>query len=109
MLNSNQNKAIELLAFKGLTQAEVAQELNIHRNTITNWKKDDEFFITLEKANKQNLKISSIIALRVMIGLLSSDNDDIRFKASKDILDRTYGKNDSISVNVSTRKLEDFL
>jgi len=107
MLNSTQTKAIELLAFKGLTQAEVAQELNIHRNTITNWKKNDEFFAELEKANKQNLKIASVIALRVMIGLLSSESEEIRFKAAKDIMDRSFQKKEGLKLEV-VKRLEDW-
>lgn len=107
MLSSIQSKAIELLTFKGLSQSEVAQELNIHRNTITNWKKNDEFFAELDRANRQNLKIASVIALRVMIGLLTSDNEEIRFKAAREIMDRSIDKKEGFKLEV-VKSLEDW-
>ncbi|MGG0555273.1 phBC6A51 family helix-turn-helix protein [Priestia aryabhattai] len=48
-LNENQYKAIELL-LQGKKNVEIAEELSIHRNTITNWLKDDLFQSELRKA-----------------------------------------------------------
>ncbi|WP_461673447.1 phBC6A51 family helix-turn-helix protein [Priestia megaterium] len=48
-LNENQYKAIGLL-LEGKKNVEIAEELGIHRNTVTNWTKEDLFQSELRKA-----------------------------------------------------------
>ena len=48
-LNENQYKAIGLL-LEGKKHVDIAEELGIHRNTVTNWTKDDLFQSELRKA-----------------------------------------------------------
>ena len=48
-LNENQYKAIGLL-LEGKKNIEIAEELGIHRNTVTNWLKEDSFQAELRKA-----------------------------------------------------------
>lgn len=48
-LNENQYKAIGLL-LEGKKHVEIAEELGVHRNTITNWTKEDLFQSELRKA-----------------------------------------------------------
>jgi len=48
-LNENQYKAIGLL-LQGKKNVEIAEELGIHRNTVTNWTKEDLFQSELRKA-----------------------------------------------------------
>jgi len=48
-LNENQYKAIGLL-LEGKKHVEIAEELGVHRNTITNWTKEDLFQNELRKA-----------------------------------------------------------
>lgn len=48
-LNENQYKAIELL-LQGKKNVEIAEELGIHRNTVTNWTKEEIFQSELRKA-----------------------------------------------------------
>jgi orotate phosphoribosyltransferase-like protein len=48
-LNENQYKAIGLL-LEGKKNVEIAEELQIHRNTVTNWLKEDLFQAELRKA-----------------------------------------------------------
>lgn len=48
-LNENQYKAIGLL-LEGKKNVEIAEELGIHRNTVTNWLKEDLFQAELRKA-----------------------------------------------------------
>ncbi|MEJ9310380.1 phBC6A51 family helix-turn-helix protein [Priestia megaterium] len=48
-LNENQYKAIGLL-LEGKKNQDIAEELGVHRNTITNWLKDDAFQAELRKA-----------------------------------------------------------
>ena len=109
MLNSKQFKASELLAFNHLTQEEVSQEIGVHKNSITNWKKNPEFLEELEKALRQNLKLTAIGALRVIVGLLNSPNEQIRLSAAKDILDRAGFKPGEYIEVKTQRRLEDIL
>lgn len=48
-LNENQYKAIELL-LQGKKNVDIAAELGVHRNTVTNWMKEDLFQSELRKA-----------------------------------------------------------
>ena len=104
-LSRNQIKAIELLAFKGLTQKEVATKLEIHENTITNWKKDDLFMKELDKANRQSIDAASSKAIGVMLGLLNAKSEMVRFNAAKDILDRAgYKPSDKLELENKTQE-----
>ena len=44
------------------------------------------------RALREDLKNGLRRAVEVMIGLLESEKDEIRFKASQDIMDRFFGK-----------------
>ena len=48
-LNENQYKAIGLL-LEGKKNVDIAAELGVHRNTVTNWMKEDLFQSELRKA-----------------------------------------------------------
>ncbi|MET1122763.1 phBC6A51 family helix-turn-helix protein [Priestia megaterium] len=48
-LNENQYKAIGLL-LEGKKHVDIAEELGVHRNTVSNWMKDDLFQSELRKA-----------------------------------------------------------
>ncbi|MEH7605249.1 phBC6A51 family helix-turn-helix protein [Priestia megaterium] len=48
-LNENQYKAIELL-LQGKKNVDIAAQLGVHRNTVTNWMKEDFFQSELRKA-----------------------------------------------------------
>ena len=109
MLNSKQIQAIVLLTCEHKTQAQAAQMLQIHRNTITNWKKNEEFVTELENAIRQSIKFASVTALRIMAGLLCSPNERLRFQVAKDILDRAGYKSIGSLVTQEKLKLEDLL
>ena len=38
-LTEDQQKVVEMLVFEGKTQLKIAEELGLHRNTITKWVK----------------------------------------------------------------------
>jgi len=48
-LNENQYKAIGLL-LEGKKHVDIAEELGVHRNTVSNWMKDDLFQSELRKS-----------------------------------------------------------
>ena len=49
MLSNQQIAAIELLADPSMTQKDVAAQIGVHQNSITNWKKNAEFQTELRK------------------------------------------------------------
>lgn len=49
MLSNQQLAAIELLADPSMTQKDVAAQIGVHQNSITNWKKNAEFQTELRK------------------------------------------------------------
>ena len=88
MLRPRQKKCIELLITGNLTQADVARELKITEQTICNWKKDPEFCAELERLTREKLRGMAPRAARVLGELLSSESDNVRLNAARDILDR---------------------
>ena len=56
LLTSKQNKAIALMVEKNLNQNEIAKELNVARQTISNWKRNTEFQEELLNAERNLLK-----------------------------------------------------
>lgn len=89
MLNKNQEKAVKMLATGRYLQKEIAKELNVTEQTVTNWKKDAEFVEAYTKEVSGNLKYLAHEAYNTMRKLLDADSENVRFSAAKDILDRT--------------------
>lgn len=104
-------QAIELLLTTNLTQGEIAKKVGVHFNTITNWKKDKDFIRMKKEAVDYNLQDISIEAFKTMKELLKSGDPNIRFRASKDLLDRAGYKpvdRTELSGNLNkTRPFED--
>ncbi|MGL5676832.1 MAG: phBC6A51 family helix-turn-helix protein [Cellulosilyticaceae bacterium] len=88
-LKPKQIKAIAMMVYEGKSQKEAADELKLHYNTITNWKKDPDFIEALNKEVRKGLDSASAQALKTMVGLLTCRSDIVKFNAAKDILDRT--------------------
>lgn len=88
MLSAKQVKCLNLLLLGEMTQVEIAKELQVSENTISNWKKNEEFATEFDRMMRQSINATCSRALRTMIGLLNSDSDSVRFQASKDLLDR---------------------
>jgi DNA-binding XRE family transcriptional regulator len=71
------------------TQKEIAQSLGICEKSIINWKSSEEFQNAYNSAVRKNLSYAAGKALKTQIELLDSKNDNVRYSAAKDILDRT--------------------
>lgn len=87
-LNSNHQKAIELLFEGSMKRREIAEELKITEQTLYNWLKDDDFSRAYDDHVKTIMSKSSGKALNTMLSLLSAKSEMVRFNASKDIMDR---------------------
>ncbi|MGC9588672.1 phBC6A51 family helix-turn-helix protein [Staphylococcus epidermidis] len=92
MLTSKQNKAIVLMVEKNLNQNEIARELNVARQTISNWKRNAEFQEELLNAERNLLKGLTGKAIKTMENLLTAKSELVRYNAASDILDRTGHK-----------------
>lgn len=95
-----QIQAVELLILSGKTQNEVAEILNVHRNTVSNWVHNKNFVAAMSKCdnerNKQTLRSirsKSPIALERLWNMAESTNDK---RVAKEIymyiVDRDLGK-----------------
>lgn len=83
-LKPKQLKLIEIiLANPQAPNTELAELAGVNRNTITAWKRNDEFKEALQERLKEIWKDSEIIAVDTMRNLASNGD----FKASKYILD----------------------
>lgn len=77
-------KCIEaMIAYPSATYEELAQIVGCNRNTITAWKRNEEFMAAYHERLRETWKDAEGIAVRTMIDL-AKDGD---FKASKYILD----------------------
>ncbi|QKW67584.1 helix-turn-helix domain-containing protein [Staphylococcus hominis] len=103
MLTSKQNKAIALMVEKNLNQNEIAKELNVARQTISNWKRNTEFQEELLNAERNLLKGLTGKAIKTMENLLTAKSELVRYNAASDILDRTGHKpTDKVEAEVIT-------
>lgn len=88
MLNTKQLKCIEFMVEGTMTQKQMAEKLNVTQNTISNWKKNDEYMTEYNTALKSSINEVAAKAFKTQKELLSSHNDMVRYMVSKDILDR---------------------
>ena len=95
MLKAKQKKCIELLIDSKMTQIEIAEQLQISDQTISNWKKNEEFIDEYEKANRDAIKYLTAKARQKINDLLNANNEQVQLAAAKDILDRAGYKAES--------------
>ena len=57
VLNPKQMKCIELMALGDRTQKQIAEEIKVSENTISNWRKNDEFNVAYTTALKDSIKV----------------------------------------------------
>ena len=94
-LTKRQLEAAKLIAEGYLTQREIAERLDVREETISRWKKQEEFQQAIENFTaemKKDLerKLMSMApeALRQLQKLLNAKSEFARLQAIKDILDR---------------------
>lgn len=100
MLKGKQRKCLELMLTGNFTQKEIAEEIGVTEQTITNWKKKDEFAEEYNAALKKQIHLHAAVAFKTETELLrSADSDSVRLNAAKDILDRAgFKSRDEISL-----------
>lgn len=105
MLKPKQRKCLELMVRGDLTQTQIAGQIKVSVQTITNWKKEEEFIKAYETMMKQGISSLAAKAFRTLSELLNANSEMVRFTAAKDILDRAGFKGEE-KVNVSIDKAE---
>ena len=88
MLNPKQRKCIELMVEGTTTQKQIAEQLNVTENTISNWKKNDEFMSEYNATLKSNINAVAAKAFSTQMKLLNARSEMVRHMVAKDILDR---------------------
>lgn len=94
MSDTRKEKAISALAF-GLSVTDTSNKVKVTRKTIYRWLDDDDFVqavnekkaLVLERVGSR-LASKALDSLDVLDELLHSDNESVRLRASKVILDK---------------------
>lgn len=87
-LTPAQKECIKLMIGGDLKLKDIAAQIGVTQNTISNWRRNDLFVETYERAVRDGLANTAAKALRTMVGLLDSPIDNVRYSAAKDLLDR---------------------
>lgn len=101
-LKPKQRKAIEMLVYQGMNKGDIANELKISPQTLSNWLNPtkNEAFVTVyekeletaENMRKRNYKAVAQKAQDKLIELIDSKNEKIALRACNAILDRAGDK-----------------
>lgn len=100
MLNEKQKKCIMLMVTSSKTQKQIAKEIQISENTISEWKKDKEFKDEIQIQMRENFGSLAVEAQKKLEKLLNSKNEYIQIQAIKDILDRAgYKPKENVKIS----------
>lgn len=88
MLSAKQMKAVELFVSLDLTKTEVAKQLNVSCQTVTNWWHNEEFTEAIHKANIKRFERVANKAAKKMEDLIDSKNEGIAFAAAREVLNK---------------------
>lgn len=114
MLSTKQKKCIELMIAGGMTQIEIAKELQVSDQSVSNWKKNPEFAAAREEAERDAFRKLVPKARQKIADLLNAKNEQVQLAAARDILDRAGYKAESKvqvegSLTTETTKLNDLI
>jgi transposase len=102
-LNKKYKKAIEM-KYDGESYETIAKSLKVALQTVKDWfyksgilyphyqEYSDLMNDTKTEVAKETITKNLDIAAQMIVGLMGSDKDEIKFKAAKEILDRELGK-----------------
>lgn len=83
------------------TQKQIAEKLNVSENTISNWKKNDEFMSEYNTTLKSSINAVAAKAFSTQTKLLNARSEMVRYMVSKDILDRAgFKASEKVDLNV---------
>lgn len=88
IMASKKQKAASMLVCTNLTQRQIAKELDMREETISRWKKDDEFKSLVKKYEKEFFMDLVGPAMRGLKELVNANSEFVKLEAVKTILDR---------------------
>ena len=84
-----------------MTQKQMAENLNVSENTISNWKKNNEFMLEYNTTLKSNINEVAAKAFETQRNLLKARSEMVRYMVAKDILDRAgFKPSEKVDVTV---------
>ena len=84
-----------------MTQKQMAENLNVSENTISNWKKNSEFMAEYNTTLKSNINEVAAKAFETQRNLLKARSEMVRYMVAKDILDRAgFKPSDKLDLTV---------
>lgn len=87
-LTPNQAECIKLMVYTNMTDKEIHEQLEVNKNTITNWKKNELFQHELKKESQRYLSNLAPKAIRRMQDLINSKNDGVALNTCREILNK---------------------
>lgn len=87
MLTKKQNDCVHLMVHEPeLTQIQIAERIGVSNQSITNWKRNEEFREAVQKLMDEEWEEMAKIAQKRILELAQSNNDSVALGAVKFIL-----------------------
>lgn len=87
-MTTKREKVAKLMVYTDLTQKEIGRQINVSENTITRWKKQEDFQKLLKENEKSYMKDLVAPAMRGLKDLINANSEFVKLEAVKTILDR---------------------
>ena len=87
-MTTKREKDAKLMVYTDLTQKEIGRQINVSENTITRWKKQEDFQKLLKENEKSYMKDLVAPAMRGLKDLINANSEFVKLEAVKTILDR---------------------
>ncbi|WP_270595915.1 phBC6A51 family helix-turn-helix protein [Anaerococcus vaginalis] len=87
-MTTKREKVAKLMVYTDLTQKEIGRQINVSENTITRWKKQEDFQKLLKENEKSYMKDLVAPAMRGLKDLINATSEFVKLEAVKTILDR---------------------
>lgn len=111
MLKKEHYECINLMIC-GYEQQDIAEVLHVTKQTITNWKKREDFQKEYDAAVRKGISYHAGEAIKTMFYLMrNAKQESVRYAAARDILDRAgYKAESNLNLNIErSEKLNDII
>lgn len=88
-LTPKQLEAIQLMVYKCIPEYQVCKDVGICPNTLTKWKRQDEFKEELRHETERHLGFLAQKAVKRMGELMDSGNESVALGACKEVLNKS--------------------
>ena len=106
-LSNKQLKAVEMLVYTTMQKEEIAKELGVSGDTISQCVKKPEFDEAIRNEMHRAFSQDAIKARRKMAELINSNNDGIALAASREVLNKAgYVETQKVETTVKEINIE---